>query len=258
MPSDAQAHVARYYDLQPFAEDLPFYERLLPDPEASVLELGCGTGRVLVPLARQCGFIQGLDLSPAMLEVCRERLVQAGLPDGRAIVERGDISAFRLGRRFDLIIAPFRVFQALETDPEVVACLRSIADHLAPGGTGVLSMFQPNLPSEEMARGWRREEEVPEWEATLPGGDRLTCSSLRQSLEPDNLVLYPDLIYRRFQGGRMVDHCVQPISMRCWYPQQILALLRDRGFRIVDSWGGYDGEVFGDGPELVVQFSLAE
>lgn len=258
MPSDSREQAAQYYDLQPFHDDLPFYERLLPAADANVLELGCGTGRILVPLAKQCGSIHGLDISPAMLEVCRKRAEMAGLPGDKYHIERGDISSFRLGRAFDLIIAPFRTFQALETDPEVDACLESIRVHLRPRATCVLSMFNPKWPREELPRRWRQEEEAAEWEETTPEGDRIVCTSIRQSLEPEKGVIYPDLVYRRFRQGRMVDHVVQPLAMRCWYPGEIVALLETRGFQIVDKWGGYHGEAFGEGPELVVQFGLKE
>ncbi len=256
MPSDTRSQAARYYDLQPFHDDLPFYERLIPSPAAAVLELGCGTGRILVPLAGHCGYMHGLDLSPAMLEICRSRAERAGLPRDRYSIERGDASSFRLDRSFDLIIAPFRVFQALETDPEVEGCLRCIAAHLAENGSCVLSMFNPVRSWNELLRGWRREEEVPEWEATLPGGERIVCSSLCQNLEPQKQVLYPDLVYRRFQGDRVIEHFVQPISMRCWYPDEIQTLLEERGFRLVSKWGGYRGEAYGEGPELILQFAL--
>lgn len=258
MPSDSRTQAARYYDLTPFPDDLPFYEKLIPSPQASLLELGCGTGRILVPLAERCGFACGLDISPAMLEVCRRRADEARLPPGRIETQRGDISSFRLGRRFDLIIAPFRVFQALETDAEVDACLRCIADHLDPQGTCVLSMFNPKWPREQLPRAWRQEEEVEEWQLALPGGDRLICSSIRQNLDPENLVIYPDMVYRLFRDGRMIDHFIEPIAMRCWYADEILALLVDRGFCIRRTWGGYHGETFGEGPELLVQFGLAE
>src|SRR5437899_5371328 len=118
--NDIRAGVAQYYDVNPEApNDVPFYTALVPSPEASILELGCGTGRVLVPLAGRCGYIHGIDRSEAMLAVCRDKLRRAKIPVTKAQIALGDISDFALGRTFDLIIAPFRVLQNLETASEV-------------------------------------------------------------------------------------------------------------------------------------------
>ena len=63
MSTDTRAEAAKYYDLSPNTPaDVPFYQGRIPSPEACVLELGCGTGRVLVPLTPRCGHIHGLDL----------------------------------------------------------------------------------------------------------------------------------------------------------------------------------------------------
>ena len=70
MKADIRAEAARFYDYNPnLPNDVPFYEALVPSQDASVLELGCGTGRVTVPLAARCGKLVGLDRSPAMIDV---------------------------------------------------------------------------------------------------------------------------------------------------------------------------------------------
>ncbi len=94
MLTDPRAEAARYYDLNPHApNDIPFYEARVTSPAAHILELGCGTGRVLVPLARSCGYIHGIDASEAMLDLCRSKLLAAGIPPNKAKVEVRDITA---------------------------------------------------------------------------------------------------------------------------------------------------------------------
>src|SRR5260221_12245897 len=117
MSTDIRARAAQYYDLSPDTPaDAPFYRGLLPSPTARVLELGCGAGRALVSLAEACGYIHGLDLSEAMTAVCRRKLEAAGIATSKAQVEVQDITNFALNQTFDLIIAPYRVLQNLETD----------------------------------------------------------------------------------------------------------------------------------------------
>jgi len=80
MKVDIRIEAAKYYDGNPgFPNDIPFYQKLIPSPGASILELGCGTGRVTLPLVPYCKYIHGVDISAAMIAICREKLVKAGL-----------------------------------------------------------------------------------------------------------------------------------------------------------------------------------
>ena len=96
-------------------------------------------------------------------------------------------------------------------------------------------------------------EENLDWEVEVDG-ERVDASDRRQRMDRERLVLYPELVYPRYRGDRLVDEAVMPIEMRCWYPDQIAALLAAHAFRITGRWGGYHGEVYGEGPELVVRF----
>ena len=81
MSDDIRAEAAKYYDVNPtIPDDIAFYQARLPLSDASVLELGCGTGRVLLPLAAVCGFIHGMDRSQAMLARCLQKLQAAAIP----------------------------------------------------------------------------------------------------------------------------------------------------------------------------------
>src|SRR5262249_60631569 len=105
MSEDIRAEAAKYYDVSPtIPDDIAFYQARLPSSTSTVLELGCGTGRVLLPLAARCGFIHGIDRSKAMLTHCLQKLQAAAIPPTKARVEHGDITHFALGRAFDLII----------------------------------------------------------------------------------------------------------------------------------------------------------
>lgn len=114
---DIRTAAAKYYDVSPtFPDDIPFYLRMLPSADVSVLELGCGTGRVTLPLASACNFVHGLDISQTMIDVCRQKLAAAHVSTTRARLDVADITSFSFTHKFDLIIAPFRVLQNLETD----------------------------------------------------------------------------------------------------------------------------------------------
>jgi cyclopropane fatty-acyl-phospholipid synthase-like methyltransferase len=155
MSIDTRARAAQYYDLSPDTPaDVPFYRSLIPSPEARILELGCGTGRVLVSLAEGCGYIHGLDLSEAMIAICRRKLEAAGITATKARVEVKDITNFALNQTFDLIIAPYRVLQNLETDAAVTGLFRCVRQHLTPGGSCILNVFHPHSDPERLRREW--------------------------------------------------------------------------------------------------------
>ena len=255
MTTDNRARAANYYDLNPHSpNDVPFYKGKIPSPDAHVLELGCGTGRVLLQLVESSGYIHGIDSYEAMFAICQSKLKEAGIPSSKADVEREDITNFDLGRTFDLIIAPFRVFQNLETDMQVDGLFRCVRKHLSPSGLCILNVFKPNRDSNALRREWCTGEENFSWE-TFVEGARITCHDRRPRMDSDNLVLYPELIYRRYEGGVLKDETVLKIVMRCYYPEEFEQIILDHGFRIVDHWGGYEGEPYGEGPELVVQFA---
>src|SRR6266508_3521831 len=118
-------------------QDVAFYVEEAARTGGPVLELGCGTGRILLPLARAGHTVHGLDSSRHMLARCREKVAAEPAPvRGRITLHEGDVRAFDLGQGavFPLVIAPFRVFQHMITIDDQLACLAAVARHLAPGG----------------------------------------------------------------------------------------------------------------------------
>ena len=252
---DTRAEPAKFYDLIPTTpRDVPFYIDRLPSPDSRVLELGCGTGRVAIPLSAHCASVRGLDLSAAMIQIGREKVAAAGLTD-RVNLEVGDISSFELHERFDFIIAPFRVLQNLESDAEVEGLFRCIRAHLDPDGRCILNTFHPNRDHDAMRTDWVSDAENLAWEVPTADG-RVACYDKRTRIDAKRLVLYPELVYRRFRGDELVEEAVLQIAMRCYYPDELTSLIESHGFRVLEKWGGYAGEAYGEGGELVVEFAV--
>lgn len=254
--TDPRAGLAAYYDLSPTVpDDVGFYLERLPFPHARVLELGCGTGRVSVALAERTARFVGVDHSADMAAVCRRRLAEAGL-SGVADVVVGDITYLRLGARFDSIVAPFRVLQNLVTDAEVEGLFRTIREHLSPRGRCILNAFNPNRSPAELVELWRTPVEVEVWNVETPEG-RVVRLDRRVRIQEQPLVIFPDLVYRKYRGPALVEELIHSIALRCWYPQELLDLIAAAGFTVTATWGGYHGQPWGEGPELVVEFGAA-
>src|SRR5438477_11680224 len=119
---DDYASIAELYDyVTPYRDrqDVQFYVEAAKQAGGPVLELGCGTGRVLIPTARAGVEITGLDASRHMLGACRERLEREPAEvRSRVQLVEGDIREFRFPRSFRLVTIPFRPFQHLTTVDE--------------------------------------------------------------------------------------------------------------------------------------------
>lgn len=256
---DIRARAAAYYDAGHFPfDDVPFYLARIPSASAHLLELGCGTGRVLVPLTAHCEYIQGVDISAGMLEICKRKLTQAGIPPTQAQVVRGDITSLHLQRKFDLITSPFRVFQNLTEDEHITNYFATVRRHLAAGGTAILNTFRPfGEPSDILARS-RRAEQEEDWDIPYQGGHLLRTNHFRKpaTAQGEKLVIYPSLTYRYYEGEELVHEAIMDVEMRVHYPDQLIELITRHGFAVIARWGGYQGEQYGQGPELVVQFGL--
>lgn len=256
MGIDIRSNAAKYYDLNPnFPIDIPFYESHILSDNINLLELGCGTGRVAISLSKKCKHIRGIDLSESMIDICRRKLKNEKIPASNLMVSVGDITSFDLGKKFDLIIAPFRVFQNLETDKEVGGFFECVREHLTPQGYCILNVFNPNKAREALIREWCSKKENLNWEI-LTNGMRITCHDIRPSIDKEKLILYPELIYRKFDKNKLVDKVTLKLIMRCYYPDELLDLITSHGFNISDKWGGYSNEKYGEGPELIIKFSI--
>jgi len=172
---DLYAQSAEFYDAVDSyraRSDVPFFVGYAREANGPVLEIGCGTGRVLVPTAKAGCDITGLDFSEAMLDHCRRKLEREAQDVRRRVkLVQGDMRSFDLEQRFALITIPFRPFQHLLTVEDQLACLACVKRHLAPGGRFILDLFNPSmkaLTEEARKEGFGHEPEV-----TMPDGRKM-------------------------------------------------------------------------------------
>ena len=124
-------------------DDIPFYVEEATRSGGTVLELGCGTGRVSIPIARAGIDIVGIDASSAMLARAREKSREAGIPNLKLLW--ADMRDFNLSSEFNLVIIPFRGLLSLLSVDDEIRTLTNIKRHLAPGGKLIFDIFVPDL-----------------------------------------------------------------------------------------------------------------
>jgi len=146
--------------------DVPYWVETARTARGPVLEIACGTGRLLLP-ARKAGVdIEGIDASPAMIGRLKDKAAAAGLV---VRAETADMRDFEMGRRYNRIFCGFNGFAHCATIPDQLACLRSSIRHLEPGGALVLHMSYPGPAYWAEPEG----KAVLEHEVILPGGGKI-------------------------------------------------------------------------------------
>jgi len=141
-----------------YAADLPLWEELTDAAGGPVLDLGCGTGRVALHLARRGHRVLGLDREPSFVATLNAH--GTGLP---VEAEVGDAREFALGAELALALAPMQLLQLFANAEERLRCMRCVAAHLAPGGLAAFAIVEampapvdalPPLPDTREVDGW--------------------------------------------------------------------------------------------------------
>jgi SAM-dependent methyltransferase len=233
-PSDEYASIADLYDSVTLYRDRPDVAFFVEEARAAggpVLEVGCGTGRVLIPTARAGVEIVGLDLSSHMLQVCRDRLARE--PEdvlSHVRLVQADMRNFGLARTFALVSMPFRPFQHLTTVEDQLSCLASIHRHLESGGRLVLDLFNPSLEALVQDNLGREAGEEPEF--TTPDGRRVTRWHKIVSRDGFQQVNQVELIYYVTHPDGRTERLVHAFPMRYLFRFEAEHLLVRSGFEV--------------------------
>ena len=243
---DEYAAIAELYDHVTIYRDRPdvgFFVAAAREAGPPVLELGCGTGRVLLPTARAGLEITGLDASPSMLAICRRDLAREPAEvRGRVTLLEGDMRSFDLGSSFSLVTLPFRPFQHLVTVADQLACLASIRRHLRPEGRLILDLFNPSIEALAQPVGV---ESASEAEFTMPDGRRVTRRFRIVARDRADQVNQVELIYDVTHPDGRAERLIHAAAMRYLFRFEAEHLLARAGFVVSQLYGGYDQSPFG-------------
>jgi SAM-dependent methyltransferase len=241
------AFIADLYDhVVPYRErpDVAFFVEAAQESGGPVLEVGCGTGRVLIPTARAGVEVVGLDLSLHMLAICRERLRREPREvQGRVQLVEADMRDFDLARQFRLVTAPFRPFQHLTTVDDQLSCLASIHRHLVVDGRLVLDLFNPSL--EALTSDTVGQEVGEEPEFTTPDGRRVIRRHKTVSRDRAHQVNHVELIYYVTHPDGREERWLHAFPMRYLYRFEAEHLLVRCGFEVEALYADFDKSPYG-------------
>lgn len=235
----ATTYDAIYADVRDPSGDRAHYVGLARASGGPVVELGCGTGRILMEVAAHGVQITGVDPSEEMLDVLRSKAPPPHVTLVRARMEELELEE----HGFALATVPFRAFQHLMTVSEQLEALRRIREHLRPGGRLALDVFEPDLA--RMARTHEPEAHDHWFEVD---GRRL---ERRFEVYRDRAAQAMRVVFRYYdQAGVALGE--QTLGMRWIYRYELEHLLVRAGFE-PESWSsGYDGRPYDGSREIVV------
>lgn len=238
------------YEYRRRRADVRFYRELARASTATgrarqVLELGCGSGRIALPLARAGVDVLGVDLSTTMLgrAVARiDRLPRAAR--ARVQLIRADLRQLPFTRRFGLILAAFNTFQHVYLASELVTLFRGLRRRLRPGGCLAFDMLVPDLD-------WLVRDPRRRWAKTRfthpTTGERLIYTT-NHTYDPISQIVDVRIYYDPPTGQRGRSRVVR-LAHRQYYPQELLSLVEMSGLCVAVTYGGFKGEPLSDDSE---------
>ncbi len=199
-----------------------------------VLELGAGSGRVTIALARDGHEVVAIDRSRPMLDRLRARVAKLPRAVARRItVAEGDLRDFSADGTFPLAIAAFNVLEHLYTRGEVDACLRRVRAHLAKGGAFAFDVQLPDMI-------WLMRDPEKRWARTRftdPTTKRQMIYSTNHDYDPISQIALIRLYYEPADGKGPTK--IVKLSQRKFFPAELEALVAHAGFRVVERYGDF-------------------
>jgi SAM-dependent methyltransferase len=230
--------------------DVTYYSELAKQSGGPVLELGCGTGRCSLAIARLGIPVVGLDLSSSMLQRARQKAEEMGLTDHVRWIE-ADMTEFALNEQFPLIIIPYRSFLHLLSIREQLAALKRIREHLRDDGLLAFNIFVPHI------RDFCELDGKYSFRGTFPvpgTNERVDLYDLTE-FDHFNQVAHVIRYVERFdESGRSVDRIRTFFRLRYIFPTELFHLLTLCGFKIINRYGSFHRTPFdGRSKELIVE-----
>lgn len=243
-----------FYELElgTFLADLPFYKKYLPPPPASLLELGCGTGRLGRALAKEGHEIVGIDLSPAMLREAANH-PQTDLASAAPRYACMDMTRLAFKTKFDAIIIPYNTLNLLTTPGDLELCFRQSRELLAKNGRLLMQLFVPTREHALLAT--RKQFQFMIFDR--PDGSKVIKEILKWREPGSSLINVKETYRMRYQPDKknedwQYDYQILGMDYQTW-----LEILTTAGFSITAVHGDYELNSFVAGEHATLLLAAA-
>ena len=223
--------------------DVAFYVEEARQAGSPVLEVGCGTGRVLLPMAAAGIQVTGLEQAESLLSRARCKLAGSS-PQVQQNVQlvQGDMRAFSLDQRFAMVAIPYRTFQHLLTPEEQEETLEGIRRHLREGGVLIFNVFDPlrDMVEQGFAGPLKKDTDFIDPET---GHQILVWYS--RHYDPEIQLLEQELIFEEVDGeGGIASRSCSRLTLRYTWSGEMQYLLEGCGFEVEALYGDFQGSAF--------------
>lgn len=245
------ATIARFYDAENIdkTDDLAFYSELADEYGDPVLDVGCGTGRVMLHLAQEGYRVYGIDSEPAMLERAHRKAAMFPHLRDKLTFYQGNVLKYDLQQQFKLILLPYNCLTHFHTQDDQLTLLRRLRASIEPGGLLVSDL--PN-PADTFASP---DTDAISLERSFiePETGHLVMQQAHSLLDRTSQLMHVTWIYDEITEDGAVHRTFAPTIFRYYFYSEVRLLLMNTGFEVVEVYGDTDRSPYEDGcPRMIV------
>jgi len=230
--------IADIYDISnPLREDISFWLKMAEEYGGPILELGCGTGRILIPIAEAGYEVVGLDISKKMLNILMEKI--DNLTDkvkNRIKIKKEDFRDFKIDKKFSIAFFAYSTLYSAPTQEDQVSAIKCIHSHLKDNGIFISASFNPDI------KRISQNDKFITMDFTYqdPNGELLLTRMTQTEYVQLNQTLKSNQIYDIKEKGKPIERYSIELNLRYIFPSEMRLLLHYCGFEIIDEYGDYN------------------
>jgi SAM-dependent methyltransferase len=234
-------------------QDYSYIKKLLEQNPGTALEVGCGTGRLLVRYLKDGLDVEGMDTSADMLAILREKATAQGLK--QPMLYEGYMQEFDLSRKYQVIYVPCGTFCLVTDRAQALDTLRRFYEHLNPGGLLVFNLFWPFAERAPLSTTQLPKDEdwIPLWHHDLPDGSGSVYQALKLvGVDRVEQLLIAKRRYQLFKDGEFIREEVFDSNERLYFKYEVIIMLEKFGFRDIHVKGNWTDDDFAEPHHSVV------
>jgi len=248
--------IARYYDAENTdkTDDIPMYLELAQEYGGPLIDIGCGTGRVMIPLAQQGYTVHGIDSEKAMLDIAERRAADSPALQQRMVLHHGDVATYTLDQRFKLTLVPYNGLMHFHDQETQLQVLKQLRKWTMDDGLLVLDL--PNA-GEMFAT---QESDALMLERTFLEAEtgHMVMQQSHSYLDRVTQLLRVNWVYDEIDDEGTVKRTVAPLVLYYYFFSELRLLLQHTGFDVDAVYGGTDYSPYEDGCERMIVIARPE